>query len=239
MPKRRAGRSDGCGVRLECRRKPCGDRNFCRSARRRGRSRVRLGLHPPGHPVPAGPQLAAARGRLSCWTSLDRAGAGLWGWEGLAGVPVAPTASALWGHLGHTCGLPVPRLHLPLPGRLSGVAPGPRRAVGATPRGLRGCRYGWIKGLPVTTRSRSAGQRRSWSGSRCRSRCRLPLPGEVRAPRDQRRGVRGDCPDAHARQRQLREQDRRGGPAPDLAEAAMVDLLFPPSATVLCSARRG
>ena len=211
MPKRRAGRSDGCGVRLECRRKPC--ETGTSAGLPGGGDGLGFDLACTRPDTPAPQRLRRAVACVS-WTGLAR---GLWGWEGLAGVPVAPTASrrcgAIWGH---PCGLPVPRL--PCRSRSPcGVAPGSPARCGATPRGLRGCRYGWIKGLPVTTRSRSAGQRRSWSGSRCRSRCRLPLPGEVSAPRDQRRGVRGDCPDAHARQRELRGRGQRGGPAPDPA----------------------
>jgi addiction module HigA family antidote len=41
--------------------------------------------------------------------------------------------------------------------------------------------------------------------------CGVPVPSAHDPHRDQRRGVRGDCPNAPARQRQPREQDRRGG----------------------------
>ena len=142
---RRSGErpSDGCGAAWNVAEKPyaTGPLPFCPAE---GTAEGRLGLHPPGHPAP-GPPTGAARGRLWAgrgWTG--RRGA-CGGWEGLAGVPVAPPRPGAVGPLGPSlrpAGAALPAA----PGRLSVSLPAPRRAVGATPRGLRGCRYGWIKG---------------------------------------------------------------------------------------------
>jgi hypothetical protein len=65
------------------------------------------------------------------------------------------------------------------------------------------------------------------------------MPSVMIQDRDQRRGVRGDGPALPVGSVGYEAEANERGERLVWLEDAMADLLFPPSATVLCSARRG
>ena len=150
MPKRRAGRSDGCGVRLECRRKPCETGTSAGLPGGGDGLGFDLACTRPDTPAPGPPTGCGARSPV-CWTGLDGAGAGPVGaGEGLAGVSCGSNrVPALWGHLGPSLRPAGAAPALPLPVALSGVAPGsPARCRGHASRS---------EGVPIWLDQGSAG----------------------------------------------------------------------------------